>query len=166
MNTHHMLLLIEAVQLSTKTKSDPPSVRAAFNEAIIAAGRSGFLHHKGLACQLAGHYFASQETSTAMVSENSFTKDVAAEYFTEAINTYTEWEAFGIIKELRLKREDILDNSTSSNIEIDSNSKDVARGSYLGKGRMGNISKQQAMGRSALDDSATALERERLASPN
>ena len=56
-NCHHMLMLLQALRKATKPAVNPKEVRRAYDEAIIAAGRLGFLHHQALANRLAGSFF-------------------------------------------------------------------------------------------------------------
>lgn len=85
-NCHHMLLLLTAEKMVGKNVD---VVQKAFDAAISAAGRSGFLNNRALANERAGIYFLSQNDSTW-----------ASTYLRRASETYREWGAAAKTKQL------------------------------------------------------------------
>jgi len=56
-NVYPLLLVLRAQEKTFDRKSTTKEIRDAFENAIKVAGRSGFVQYKGMAAELAGHYF-------------------------------------------------------------------------------------------------------------
>lgn len=85
-NCHHMLLLLRAEQVVGKNIEQ---VQRAYDAAIAAAGRSGFLNNQALANERAGIYF---------LSKNDWTW--APTYLRRSVELYIEWGAAAKVKQL------------------------------------------------------------------
>ena len=79
-NCHHMMMLL-AAELASFNNQDERT-RKAYDHAIVAAAKLGFLNNRALGNELAGMYF--------LRCHNEFE---AALYFNKAFEFYTEWGA-------------------------------------------------------------------------
>lgn len=116
-NCLHCLLLLKAEELSNNKKADPDTVRKAYDNAIVSAGRGGFTHTNAVAHELAFKYFDAQGD-----------KDWATYYLTNACLRYREWSAFAKVRSLEQLHPDSL-----SEMPLDRRS--VKSGNYRGQAR-------------------------------
>lgn len=88
-NCHHMLRILGAELLPSQAMSDAREVQDAFDEAIAASLKLGFLHHSALSNERAGLYFAS-------IDDNLW----AATSLQRAYALYDEWGAVAKVKQM------------------------------------------------------------------
>ena len=106
-NCHHMFLILEAEFLSLrryKKKKRFETVRKAYNGAIVAAGRLGFLNDQALANELAGSYCLKVVDGAPFVSL----------YFTRAYDLYRRWGASAKAKQLKQRYLKYVDGTGST----------------------------------------------------
>jgi len=120
-NCHHMLKLLRAEQLAGSSKAKTDAVGRAFDNAISAAGRLGFLHNQALANERAGIYFLGKQERTR-----------AATYLVRARALYDEWGARAKVEHISFKFRDVLDTSSE---------RTRVSGSVKAKQRLSTISK-------------------------
>lgn len=86
-NGHHMLKLCKAFQVSLK--EDVSETQKAYDEAISAAGRLGFLHHQALGNELAAMFFYSQDDT-----------QLGADYLARARQLWSDYGADAKVRHL------------------------------------------------------------------
>jgi hypothetical protein len=122
-NGHHMLLFLRAADMSGSS-AKPEDVRKAFDEAIKAAARLGFLHNQALANQRAGLYFLEQ-------NDESW-----ATYLSRARDLYCDWGAFALVHYLETKYEGLIGTSSVSS--------EGSSSCLQGRARLGDLSRAKA----------------------
>jgi len=85
-NLFPMVMLLQAERLSVSGERD--AVKRAYDKAIAAAARTGFLQYKALAYQRAARYFLGDFDA------------LGRDYLVDAIETYTAWGANGVAQYL------------------------------------------------------------------
>lgn len=83
-NCHHMLLLLRA-----EFRSLHASPKTAYDQAITAAGRLGYVHHQALANECAGRYFLANSSLS-----------LAEDYLVRARDLYHQWGAVAKVAQL------------------------------------------------------------------
>ena len=120
-NAHHMLLILEAEELSG-TNKEFDVVRRAFDDAIAVAGKLGFMNNHALVNERAGVYCLEQND-----------QDRARSYLSRAQELYMEWGAPAKARQMSKCYATQLGNQ-------DAQSSDRQHGADLrSKARLGNI---------------------------
>lgn len=88
LNCHHMMLLLRAEHLALG--NDNP--KSAYDEAITAAARLGYIHNQALSNERAGIYFLEYNES-----------DLATTYLSRACDLYAQWGATAKVTQMERK---------------------------------------------------------------
>jgi histidine kinase len=105
LNTLHRYLLMQADMMacsSSKRRKGHNTVKNAFDEAIVMAGKAGFRQDAALGNELAGEY------SLTTREDNTFWAEF---YFSRAYDLYMEWGAVAKADQLKTKRGDLIKES-------------------------------------------------------
>ena len=104
LNSLHRYLMMQAnLEACVDRGNRENQVKEAFDKAISAASRAGFLHDAALGNELVGEYFLS--------IGNSFW---CKHYFTKAYELYSEWGALAKVKLLKAQRSEYIDAAPTS----------------------------------------------------
>lgn len=87
-----MWLIMKAEQAAGMRGEAPKNVQSKFDEAIVAAGKLGFLHHQALANERAGTFFHRG-------GDDRWAKT----YFQRARELYFRWGAFAKVGQMERK---------------------------------------------------------------
>lgn len=115
LNLSHKLLILRAEHLTLSTgrkkKVKDDTLKLAFDEAITASTKAGFLNAAGLAALLASR----------AVEDTSLRRD----YLRRACESYSNWGAVGVVEHLQMKYETLLadtrDGGSSSLLAVELN---------------------------------------------
>jgi hypothetical protein len=97
-NCHHMMLLLRAELASLNSRSDPEKVQRAYGDAIMAAGKLGFMHHQAVGNELAGVYFLEQRKDRAWAST----------YLSRARELFDQWGAKAKVQHMDKKYNELM----------------------------------------------------------
>jgi hypothetical protein len=97
-NCHHMMLLLWAELASLHSRSDPEKVQRANGDAIMAAGKLGFMHHQAVGNELAGFYFLGQRKDRAWAST----------YLSRARELFDQWGAKSKVQHMDKKYKELM----------------------------------------------------------